>query len=93
MENTMRRFWSPKLEAEFNAAYGEAMQNWPVPYDDLFVPTAFGDTHVVASGPLNADSVVLLNPGGGSATIWRRNVEPLSQHYRTYAIDVIGEMN
>jgi pimeloyl-ACP methyl ester carboxylesterase len=69
------------------------MCQWPVPYDDMYVSTTFGNTHVVASGPLDADSVVLLNPGGGSATIWSRNIEPLSQRYRTYAVDVMGEMN
>lgn len=93
MPDKLRQFWSPELEAEFMAAYDAAMQQWPVPYDDLFVTTTFGSTHVVTSGPLHADPVVLLNPGGGSATIWSRNVEPLSQHYRTYAVDVIGEMN
>jgi pimeloyl-ACP methyl ester carboxylesterase len=93
MPRKLRRFWLPELEAEFNAAYETAMHQWPVPYDDLFVSTTFGDTHVVASGPLDADPVVLLNPGGGSATIWNRNIEPLSLYYRTYAVDVIGEMN
>jgi len=93
MSEIIRRFWSPELEAEFNAAYEAAMQQWPVLYDDLFVSTSFGSTHVLASGPLDAEPVVLLNPGGGSVTIWNRNVEPLSQRYRTYAVDVIGEMN
>lgn len=93
MTDKLRHFWSPELEAEFNAAYDAAMLNWPVPYDDLFVPTAFGSTHVVVSGTPDAEPVILLNPGGGSATIWRRNVGSLSQHYRTYAVDVIGEMN
>lgn len=89
----LRHFWSPELEAEFNTAYETIMRQWPVPYDDICVPTAFGYTHVVVSGPLGTDPVVLLNPGGGSATIWRRNIKSLSQHYRTYAVDVIGEMN
>jgi pimeloyl-ACP methyl ester carboxylesterase len=93
MPGELRHFWSPELKAEFNAAYDAAMCQWPVPYDDIYVSTTFGNTHVVASGPLDADSVVLLNPGGGSATIWSRNIEPLSQRYRTYAVDVIGEMN
>jgi pimeloyl-ACP methyl ester carboxylesterase len=93
MTEKLRRFWSLELETEFCVAYETAMQLWLVPYDDLFVSTTFGDTHVVASGPPDADPLVLLNPGGGSATIWRCNVESLSQRYRTYAVDVIGEMN
>jgi pimeloyl-ACP methyl ester carboxylesterase len=93
MPEQLRHFWSPVLEAEFNAAYEAAMHQWPVPYENLFVSTIFGNTHVVASGPRDANQVVLLNPGGGSATIWSRNVESLNQRYRIYAVDVIGEMN
>jgi pimeloyl-ACP methyl ester carboxylesterase len=93
MAQELRHFWSPELQAEFITAYEAAMRQWPVPYDDIFVSTTFGHTHVVASGPLDADPVVLLNPGGGSATIWSRNIRALSQGYRTYAVDVIGEMN
>jgi pimeloyl-ACP methyl ester carboxylesterase len=89
----LRNFLTPELEVEFNEAYEATMLHWPVPYDNIFVSTHFGITHVVASGPMNADPVVLINPGGGSATIWIRNVEPLSQKYRIYAVDVIGEMN
>ncbi|MGA2490833.1 MAG: alpha/beta hydrolase [Anaerolineales bacterium] len=93
MSEKIRFFWSPETEAEFNAAYEAVFQQWPVHYDDLFVPTHFGKTHVVASGPQSADPVVLLNPGGGNAAIWIHNIGPLNQHYRTYAVDVIGELN
>ena len=37
MSNKIHHFWSPELEAEFNAAYEAAMHQWPIPYDDLFV--------------------------------------------------------
>jgi pimeloyl-ACP methyl ester carboxylesterase len=93
MTNILRHFWSPELEKEFNIAYDNTMQHWPVSYDDLFVPTPFGNTHVVASGQKNANPVILLNPGGGSATIWNRNIEALCNYFRVYAVDVIGEMN
>lgn len=93
MPEKLRHFWSQELEDEFNAAYDNAMNKWPVPYNDIYISTTFGNTHIVASGPLGADPVVLLNPGGGSATIWNHNIEPLSQLYRAFAVDVIGEMN
>jgi pimeloyl-ACP methyl ester carboxylesterase len=89
----MRIFWSPELEAKFNAAYEAVLKEWPVPYEELYVPTRFGDTHVLASGWKNAVPLLLLNPGGGSCAIWIHNIEPLSRQYRTYAVDVIGEMN
>jgi pimeloyl-ACP methyl ester carboxylesterase len=93
MSEKFRTFWSPSAEAEFNTAYAAVLEQWPVTYESLFIPTRFGETHVLASGSQVATPLVLLNPGGGSSTIWIHNVEMLSQHYRTYAVDVIGEMN
>jgi pimeloyl-ACP methyl ester carboxylesterase len=55
------------------------------------VPTAFGDTHVIVSGEPGAAPVVLLHATGTSATGWLKNVGPLSQHHRVFAVDIMGE--
>jgi len=89
----IRNFWSPEIESQFYKAYGAVLKQWSVPYEELYIPTRFGDTHVIANGSKEAAPIVLLHPGGGSAAIWYRNVGALSQYYRTYAVDVIGEMN
>jgi pimeloyl-ACP methyl ester carboxylesterase len=86
-------FRSPELKARFDAAYQAVLNQWPVPYEELSIPTPFGATHVIASGPREASPVVLLPPGGGYAPIWVRNIGPLSQAYRVYAVDIIGELN
>jgi pimeloyl-ACP methyl ester carboxylesterase len=86
-------FRSPEIEAQYNAAYEAALRLWPVPYDELYISTRFGDTHVIASGSKDLAPLVLFQPTGAGATIWYRNVRPLSQHYRTYAVDTISEVN
>jgi pimeloyl-ACP methyl ester carboxylesterase len=93
MTEKIRVFWSPEIEAQFNEAYEAVLKQWPVPFSELYIPTRFGDTHVIASGPKEATPLLLLNPGGGSLAIWSRNVAAFSQHYLTYAVDIIGEMN
>ncbi len=93
MPDKIRVFISSEKEEQFFKAYDAALGLWPVPYDDLYIHTRFGDTHVIASGSKEAIPLILLNPGGGSVAVWCRNVESFSQHYRTYAVDVIGEMN
>jgi pimeloyl-ACP methyl ester carboxylesterase len=93
MADRLRTFWSLEIEQQFIAAYDAVLQQWPVPFEDLYIATRFGQTHVVASGSTDAPPVILLNPGGGSSAIWVHNIAPLSQHYRAYAVDVIGEMN
>jgi pimeloyl-ACP methyl ester carboxylesterase len=93
MPTKFSTFRSPDGEAQYVAAYEAVLSQWPVLYEDLYIPTRFGDTHVIASGPKDAPPLVLLHPAGDGAVIWIRNVSAFSQHYRTYAIDTISEPN
>jgi pimeloyl-ACP methyl ester carboxylesterase len=93
MTEKLSVFRSPEGEARYHLAYEAALKNWPVPYEDLYIPTRFGDTHVIASGLKTAASLVLLHPSGCGSTIWYRNIEALSRHYRIYAVDTLSEVN
>ena len=89
--NTLPAFKSDEGRARYMAAYDAVLRDWPVPYEQLDLPTRLGPTHVVASGPPDAPPLVLLPSFAGTATVWRLNVADLSRHYRTYAVDVIGQ--
>jgi pimeloyl-ACP methyl ester carboxylesterase len=78
-------------EAKYMAAYEAVLALWPVPYESFDVPTRFGKTHVIASGPKKAQPLVLLHATSASATMWFPNIADLSRNYRTYALDTIGE--
>src|SRR5271157_5084192 len=93
MNEKINIFRSPALEGQFYRAYEAVLYQWPIPYEEFDIPTRFGSTHVIGSGPRDAPPVVLLPPGGTYAPIWIRNVGPLSQSFRTLAVDIIGEMN
>jgi pimeloyl-ACP methyl ester carboxylesterase len=86
-------FRSPQAEAQYNAAYEAMLKQWPVSYEELFISTRFGNTHVIASGSKEASPLFLFQPTGAGAAQWFRNVEPFSQQYNTYAVDTIGEVN
>jgi pimeloyl-ACP methyl ester carboxylesterase len=85
-------FRSVEGEARFMAAYDAVLEEWPVEYETLHVPTALGTTHVIASGPAHAPPLLLLPSLAATATLWQPNVAELSKHFRTYAIDVIGQV-
>ncbi len=86
-------FTSPQGETETLRAYQAVLDCWPVPFTELDVPTRFGQTHVIASGPESAPPVILLHAYFATAMAWYRIAGALSQHYRTYAVDIIGEAN
>jgi pimeloyl-ACP methyl ester carboxylesterase len=93
MSKKISVFRSSEGEAQYYTAYDAVLRQWPVPYEELHIPTRLGDTHVIASGSKNAAPLVLLHPAGGGGVIWIRNVQALSQQYRTYAVDTISEPN
>jgi len=84
-------FKTPEGEAAFLAAYDAAMKSWPVPYEETDVPTPFGMTHVVVSGPKDAPPLVLLHGYWATSTMWAPNIADFSKDYRVYAVDVMGQ--
>ena len=84
-------FKTPEGEATFLAAYEAALKLWPVPYEELDIPTQFGMTHVVAAGPDKAPALVLLHGYMATSVMWAPNVADFSRDYRVYAIDIMGQ--
>ena len=85
------KFKSDESKARYMAAYDAAVGDWPVAREEFDLPTCLGPTHVIASGPLDAPALVLLPSFAGTATAWRLNIAGLSQCFRTFAVDVIGQ--
>jgi pimeloyl-ACP methyl ester carboxylesterase len=83
---------SPEVEAQFMEIYAEKMATWPLPYEDVFVDTQYGKIHVIVSGPEDAPPMLLLHASGVAAWSWKFNVAELSQDYRTFAIDTLGDV-
>src|SRR6185436_10989274 len=84
-------FKTPDGESRFFAAYDAALALWPVPFEELDVPTRFGTTHVLACGPRRGPPLVLLHGYMATLTMWSPNIPALSKDYRVYAVDVMGQ--
>ncbi|KAA9379145.1 alpha/beta fold hydrolase [Microbispora cellulosiformans] len=71
--------------------YRRVLDAWPVPAEHVRVPTREGETFVLVSGPPDAPPLVLLHGSGANASMWRGDVSTWSRHFRTYAVDLVGE--
>jgi pimeloyl-ACP methyl ester carboxylesterase len=91
-QDNLSVFKSPGGQARYLEAYNATLAQWPVPYESLFIPTRFGITHVIASGPIDAPPMVLLHAASASATQWFPDTENLSRNYRIYALDTLGDV-
>jgi pimeloyl-ACP methyl ester carboxylesterase len=80
-------------ERNFIQAYDDTLSHWQAEYESMYVATKFGDTHIIACGKTDAPPLLLLHGFGFSSTMWIDNMPSLSQHYRVYAVDFIGDLN
>ena len=80
-------------ETIYLTAYKAAMKSWPVPWEEIEVSNRFGTTYVVASGPEEAPPLVLLHGFFTTLLLWAPNIADLSNSYRVYAIDIMGNRN
>ena len=89
--SSRRAFKTPEGETRFLAAYDAALTLWPVPFQEIHVPTRFGTTYVIASGPKDAPPLVLLHGHMATSIMWTPNIADFSRRFRVYAIDTMGQ--
>jgi pimeloyl-ACP methyl ester carboxylesterase len=84
-------YTSPDGARAIEQRYRELLTGWPVPAEHRRVPTREGETFVVASGSPDAPPLVLLHGSGSNTLSWAADVAVWSEHFRVYAVDLIGE--
>ncbi|MDV8075047.1 alpha/beta fold hydrolase [Rhodococcus sp. IEGM 1370] len=77
---------------EFFSAYDRVLLKWPADTHAIDVKTVHGTTRINACGPADGPALVLLPGAGATSTVWFANVEALSQHYRVYGVDIMGDV-
>jgi pimeloyl-ACP methyl ester carboxylesterase len=85
-------FKSAEAEARMLAVYDQALRLWPIPFEQRDIPTEYGSTHVIISGPQDAPPLILLHCALMTSAIWSPIIGDLSRDHRTYAVDVIGDV-
>jgi pimeloyl-ACP methyl ester carboxylesterase len=90
-EYTSAIYNSPEVKSRFIEMYDLKMEKWPVPYEDIFIDTEYGKVHVIVSGPKEAPPVILLHASGVGGWSWLHNARGLTEHFRIYAIDTLGD--
>jgi pimeloyl-ACP methyl ester carboxylesterase len=76
----------------YERRYGTSLALWPVPVESRFVPTSFGDTHVLVSGAPDGAPLVLLHAASLTAIQWYLQAQDLAPAHRLYAIDIMGDI-
>ena len=91
MGNSDSIFKNQEIEQRLMQIYEKKMQKWPVPNETRLIKTEYGKVHVIISGPADSSALMLLHASGMGGWSWLYNVKGLNDHYRTFAIDMIGD--
>ena len=78
-------------QKEYFSAYEEALKLISIPYQEKYIETTFGDSHVICCGDENKLPLVLLHASSCGSPIWYKNIGFWSRYFKIYAIDLIGE--
>jgi pimeloyl-ACP methyl ester carboxylesterase len=79
-------------QAAYEHAYDDSLGLWPIPLESRLLQTAFGQTHVLVSGAVGGEAVVLIHAASISAMQWYPQAEALGARFRLYSLDIMGDI-
>ncbi len=89
----MSLYHSPAAKEAVLALYDQKLADWKQPYELHDVATSVGQTRVIVTGNENKPPLVLVHGSNGCAPVALAVYPNLAQHFRVYAVDVLGQPN
>ncbi len=80
-------FKSAAKRDRYLANYDARAARWPVPSQEVYVDTSWGETFVRISGPEDGPALVLLPGANATSLLWEPNVAAWSEDHRVFAVD------
>jgi pimeloyl-ACP methyl ester carboxylesterase len=75
------------------AEYDLIIRSIGIPLEEKYLATCLGRTHVIISGQIEKPPVILIHAFYATAASWYQNLKILSENYRVYNVDIIGDPN
>lgn len=79
-----------KAKASILALYDRQLQELGVPFQDLYVETSFGRTHLVECGCFSKQPLLVFHGGNATTAYNLKFCSFLFPHFHIYAVDTIG---
>jgi pimeloyl-ACP methyl ester carboxylesterase len=71
--------------------YQTLLNNWKAPHATQVIPTRHGETFALTSGDPANPPLILLHGSSINSAMWLGDIPHYAQHYRGYAVDLLGE--
>lgn len=87
MKNSV--FKTEESRDKFRAYYNRVLSQFP--FGQQYIETSFGQTFILTGGRESNPPVILLHGSCSNSAFWFPEIMALSNDYRVYAVDIIGE--
>lgn len=84
-------FKSIQAKDKILGIYEQFLAAIPYKNEQLMIPTRHGKTFCICCGDQNNPPLILIHGSGSNSSIWAEEMEKYSEHFRVYALDIIGE--
>lgn len=87
MKNSV--FKSQELRDKMRDYYNGILSQFP--FEQKYVETSYGQTFMLVAGQESNPPVILIHGSNSNSAFWFPEIMALSEHFRVYAVDIIGE--
>ncbi|WP_458122728.1 alpha/beta fold hydrolase [Paenibacillus sp. Z3-2] len=84
-------FKNEVVEKEYSLCYEKSLEKFETDFTSHYIPTTFGETHILRFGDTKKKPLFLLHGMTMSSTMWFPNVKHLIQERSVYAMDIMGD--
>jgi len=85
-----RVYKSKQSERVLTELYDKQLEKLGIEFEDLYVETRFGTSHVIRLGNKHGKPVLLFHGGNSTAPYYLAGFTNLFEHFSIYAVDTIG---
>ncbi|MGN1405477.1 MAG: alpha/beta fold hydrolase [Erysipelotrichaceae bacterium] len=70
--------------------YDKQLQKLNTPYKDIYLYTTYGKTHIIETGNINKEPLLIFHGGNSTSAYTLLNIDYLFNDFHIYALDTIG---
>lgn len=82
---------NPEAKEAIFTLYDQKLASLEIEYEDIYIDTFAGSTHIIATGDIQNPPIVLMHGVNAGAPVALEAIKGLNENYRIYAIDSIGQ--
>jgi pimeloyl-ACP methyl ester carboxylesterase len=93
MTESLKVFRTESGKQKVFEVYDSIINSIGIQYHDIYLPTRLGETHIIKTGSDLNPPLILIHAYYASSASWYKNIKQLSENYKVYNIDIIGDPN